>query len=91
MSHKWSKEVSKSSDALDIERGVFTWNDPKKIARSLLRSAQMSRRRRAATPYQSAMFMLNFYINRAGKKLPKERRDTLIRAKYELRLHKGGF
>ena len=69
----WSGEVTKHSIALDLEEGVFTWDDPKKIAASLKRSAEESIRRKAA-PFQSAMSMLNFYINRAGKNLPVERK-----------------
>ena len=61
----WSGYVTKYSDALDLEEGVFTWDDPRKIARSLKRSAEASGRRKSA-PFQSAMSMLNFYINRAG-------------------------
>ena len=66
---KWSRQVAQRSDALDLERGVFTADDPKRIARSLKRSAEASRRRKA-TPFQSAMSMLNLYINRAGRTLP---------------------
>jgi hemerythrin-like domain-containing protein len=80
----WSGEVTRQSDALDLERNVFTWRDPKRIARSLKRSAERSRRRKAG-PYQSAMSMLNFYINRAGRHLPAERKRVLERAKDELR------
>ena len=80
----WSDEVTKHSIALDLEKGVFTWNDPKKIALSLKESAENSERRKAG-PYQSAMSMLNFYINRAGKKLPEERKKVLEQAKTELR------
>lgn len=80
----WSGEVTNRSDALDLERSVFTWRDPRRIARSLKRSAERSRRRKAA-PYQSAMSMLNFYINRAGRHLPAERRRVLDGAKAELR------
>jgi predicted ATPase len=80
----WSAEVSRRSDALDLERRAFTWRDPKRIARSLKRSAERSRRRKAG-PYQSAMSMLNFYINRAGRNLPAERKRVLERAKDELR------
>ncbi len=80
----WSGEVTKHSIALDLEEGVFTWNDPKKIAASLEQSAENSTRRKG-TPYQSAMSMLNFYINRAGKKLPEERKRILEQAKIELR------
>ena len=81
---KWSQKVAKESDALDLERGVFASNDPKKIARSLKRSAEHSKRRKSE-PFRSAMSMLTFYINRAGKKLPKSRRETLEHAKEELR------
>lgn len=81
----WSAEVTKTSIALDLEEGVFTWKDPQKIAASLKRSAEESIRRKAKTPYQSAMSMLNFYINRAGKNLSKERRETLEKAKIELK------
>jgi len=80
----WSGEVTKKSIALDLEEGVFTWDDPKKIAQSLKHSAELSLRRKAA-PFQSAMSMLNFYINRAGKNLKSERRKILEEAKRELR------
>ena len=80
----WSAEVTQRSNALDLERGVFTWNDPRRIAESLKRSAEASSRRRGS-PFQSAMSMLNFYINRAGKNLPESRRHILERAKAELR------
>ena len=83
---KWSGDVTKHSIALDLESGVFTWGDPKRIAMSLARSAEESLRKKARTPYQSAMSMLNFYINRAGKNLPAERRQVLERAKKELRI-----
>jgi hypothetical protein len=81
---KWSGEVTKNSVALDLEEGVFTWDNPKKIAKSLKESAESSARRKAG-PFQSAMSMLNFYINRAGKNLPAERRKILEAAKDELR------
>lgn len=81
---KWSGYVTKHSIALDLEEGVFTWNNPKKIALSLKRSAENSLRRKAK-PFQSAMSMLNFYINRAGKNLPAERKRILEQAKTELR------
>lgn len=81
---KWSKYVTEHSFALDLEEGVFTWDDPKKIAKSLKRSAKNSLKRKA-TPYQSAMSMLNFYINRAGKNLTPQRRKVLEQAKEELR------
>ncbi len=80
----WSADVMKRSDALDLERGIFTLKSPQKIAASLKRSAETSRRRKG-TPYQSAMSMLNFYINRAGKTLSPGRRRLLERAKPELR------
>jgi len=80
----WSGEVIRRSNALDLEAGVFTWEDPKKIALSLKRSAEASGRRKAP-PFQSAMSMLNFYINRAGRNLPKEQLAVLDRAKVELR------
>jgi hypothetical protein len=83
-SKRWSARVTKHSDALDLERSVFQSEDPHKIALSLKRSAQTSKRRKG-TPYQSAMSMLNFYINRAGKNLPKKRKRVLERAKDELR------
>ena len=81
---KWSQGVTERSDALDLEDKVFTLDDPAEIAASLKRSAEHSKRRKG-TPLQSAMSMLTFYINRAGKDLPKDRRDTLERAKDELR------
>ena len=80
----WSGEVTKHSIALDLEEGVFTWNDPKKIALSLKKSSEASFRKKAG-PFQSAMSMLNFYINRAGKNLPASRRKILEQAKVELR------
>lgn len=80
----WSKEVTEKSFALALEPGVFTWKDPKKIVLSLKRSALESVNRKAA-PFQSAMSMLNFYINRAGKNLPLERKKILNQAKEELR------
>ncbi len=80
----WSKEVTQKSIALDLEEGVFTWDDPKKIAKSLKNSALLSTRRKAK-PFQSAMSMLNFYINRAGKNLKPERKKILEKTKIELR------
>jgi hypothetical protein len=84
----WSGRVTRESDALDLERGVFSGNDPKRIAASLKHSAERSRRRKSA-PYRSALSMLVFYINRAGKKLPASRRRTLERAKAELKRQFG--
>ena len=86
---KWSDRVTKFSNALDLEQGVFTWKDPRKIALSLKRSAEKSTRRKA-TPYASAMSMLNFYINRAGKNLDSRQKQILQQAKNELRLEFGG-
>lgn len=80
----WSARVTRESNALDLEEGVFTWNDPRRIALSLKRSAEESTRRRAP-PLRSAMSMLVFYINRAGTNLPAGRRRVLERAKDELR------
>jgi hypothetical protein len=81
----WSHDVTKNSNALDLERNVFTWKDSKRIARSLKRSAEHSTRRKAK-PFQSAMSMLNFYLNRAGKNLPASQKKVLERAKGELRI-----
>jgi len=83
-SKNWSEKVTQESDALDLEQGVFTWKDPKKIARSLKCSADSSKRRKAA-PFRSAMSMLVFYINRAGKNLSIEQKQILEQAKNELR------
>jgi len=80
----WSGKVTKESNALDLEQGVFTFKNPKKIALSLKRSAEESGRRKG-TAFQSAMSMLNFYINRAGKNLPASQRAILEQAKIELR------
>ena len=85
---RWSARVTRESDALDLERGVFTKRDPKRIAASLKRSAERSHRRKA-DPYRSAVSMLTFYINRAGKNLPASRRKILQRAKGELRKQFG--
>jgi hypothetical protein len=84
----WSGEVTKYSDALDLKPGVFTWKDPKRIAKSLKRSAEISIRRKAKS-FQSAMSMLNFYINRAGKNLPVSQKKILEQAKIELRKQFG--
>ena len=83
-SRRWSAKVTKHSNALDLERNVFRSKDPRKIAVSLRQSAAQSTRRKG-TPYQSAMSMLNFYINRAGKNLPQEQKRILENAKDELR------
>jgi hypothetical protein len=84
----WSGRVTRESDALDLEGGVFTLKDPKRIAAPLKRSAEHGHRRKAE-PYRSALSMLVFYINRAGKNLPASRRRTLERAKMELRKQFG--
>lgn len=76
--------MTETSRALELEAGVFSWRDPRRIARSLKRSAERSRRRKAE-PFRSAMSMLSFYINRAGRRLPAPRRRTLEAAKDELR------
>jgi hypothetical protein len=81
---RWSQEVTEQSNALDLEPGVFTLNDPKQIAASLKRSAEASQRRKA-DPFRSAMSMLTFYINRAGKHLSDSDRTRLEKAKAELR------
>src|ERR1041384_4902694 len=81
---RWSKRVTETSDALDLKGGVFTLHDPKRIAASLKRSAERSKRRKT-NPYRSALSMLTFYINRAGKKLPASRKKVLNRAKDELK------
>lgn len=81
---KWSQDVTEHSDALTLDRGVFTLSDPAKIAHSLKQSAEHSRRRKA-TPFRSAMSMLTFYINRAGEDLPEKQRKILEAAKGELR------
>ena len=85
---RWSREVTEHSDALTLDKGVFSKRDPKAIAASLKRSAERSRRRKA-DPFRSALSMLTFYINRAGKNLPASRKRTLMRAKDELRRQLG--
>jgi len=85
---RWSGEVAAHSNALDLEEGVFTWDDPRRIATSLRESAERSERRKSS-PYRSAMSMLTFYINRAGKDLDAHQRDVLERAKGELRKQFG--
>jgi hypothetical protein len=84
MVRKWSARVTRESRALDLEPGVFTWHDPRRIAQSLKHSAEASQRRKAP-PFRSAMSMLIFYINRAGKNLPHEQKKVLEQAKDELR------
>ncbi len=82
--NRWSQRVTRESNALDLEPGVFTMTNPRAIAESLKRSAEESARRKAE-PYQSAMSMLTFYINRAGRQLSTTQRSRLERAKDELR------
>ncbi|ABE34797.1 hypothetical protein DR64_6477 [Paraburkholderia xenovorans LB400] len=81
---KWSHHVMETSDAMDIQHDIFKTGSAESIAHSLKQSSTKSRRRKG-TPFQSAMSMLNFYINRAGRNLPKARRDTLQQAKRKLR------
>ena len=81
---KWSAEVNKKSNALDLEKGVFTLKDPKEIAKSLKKSSEKSKRRKAE-PYRSAMSMLNFYINRAGTNLDDKQKEILEKSKEELK------
>lgn len=81
---KWSAQVTRESDALDLEGGIFASRDSKRVAASLKRSAERSKRRKA-DPYRSAMSMLTFYINRGGRNLPVSRKRILERAKQELR------
>jgi hypothetical protein len=85
---RWSAQVMKESDAMDLKRGVFTLRSAKAIASSLKKSSESSTRRKSS-PFQSAMSMLNFEINRAGKNLSAARRQTLERAKDELRKQFG--
>ncbi len=85
---RWSAEVTRRSNALDLQPGVFTWKDPKQIAASLKRSAETSRRKKTDS-YRSALSMLSFYVNRAGANLTQTRRRILTRAKGELRKQFG--
>jgi hypothetical protein len=86
--HKWSAKVTETSDALDLKGHLFEKDDPAEIAASLKRSAEHSHRRKG-TPFQSAMSMLTFYINRAGDNLSAERKQVLNAAKDELRQQFG--
>jgi hypothetical protein len=85
---RWSAHVNETPDALDLKKEIFKTGNAEEIARSLKRSAEHSRRRNSG-PFQSAMSMLNFYINRAGKNLPARRKQTLEKAKDELRQEFG--
>jgi len=81
---RWSQRVTRTSNALDLQSGVFRMRSPREIARSLARSAEGSKRRKAP-PFRSAMSMLTFYVNRAGRSLSAKDRKTLLQAKQELR------
>ncbi len=83
-SERWSQRVTQESNAMDLEEGVFTFRSPKKIAESLKNSAERSHRRKSS-PFRSAMSMLCFYMNRAGKNLPDAQKSILNQAKDELR------
>jgi hypothetical protein len=85
---RWSAEVTRTSNALDLDQGVFTWKDPARIAASLKRSAERSKRRKAA-PFRSALSMLTFHMNRAGRSLPAGQKKVLELAKVELRKQFG--
>ncbi len=85
---RWSQRVTDSSDALDLKHGVFTLKDPKRIAASLKRSAEQSKRRKTSA-FRSALSMLTFYINRAGRTLPQAQRTRLERVEDELRRQFG--
>ncbi len=85
---RWSQRVTRESDALDLQHGVFKLTSAKKIAASLKRSAEKSKRRKASA-FRSALSMLTFYINRAGRNLPKADRVRLERAKIELKRQFG--
>ena len=85
---RWSQRVAETSDALDLRHGVFTLKDPKRIAASLKRSAERSKRRKTSA-FRSALSMLMFYINRAGHTLPQAQRTRLERARDELRRQFG--
>jgi len=85
---RWSQDVTEKSNALDLDKGVFTWKNPKRIAASLKRSAEHSKRRKSGA-FRSAMSMLTFYVNRGGKDLPRSQKAVLMRAKDELRAQFG--
>lgn len=83
--NKWAQHVNATSDAMDLEPGVFTFTDPKKIAQSVLHSTQVSNRKKGRSDLKSEMSMINFYINRAGRKLPQEQKNIINQSKVELR------
>ena len=84
-SKRWSKKVTEGPASLLLPHGIFTWTNPKKIAKELLKSAKESKIKKTDSSYKSAMSMLSFYINRAGKNLSEERKDILYKAKVELK------
>ena len=81
---RWSAHITETSRALELDEGVFTWKDPRRIAKSLKASAEASKKRKS-TPFRSAMSMLVFYINRAGSALDPKQKKILEQAKVELR------
>lgn len=81
----WSNKITKGTPSLLLPVGIFTWSNPIKIAKELLKSAKESTVKKAESNYKSAMSMLSFYVNRAGKNLTKERKDILLQAKVELK------
>jgi hypothetical protein len=85
---RWSAKVTRTSDAMDLEGGIFQSDDPKRIARSVKRSSEKSRRRKA-NPYRSAVSMISFYENRGGKNLSVRKKKILHRAKEELKRQFG--
>jgi hypothetical protein len=84
MAKKWSRKVNETSDAMDLESGVFKTRSPKKIAESVSKSAEKSKRKKSS-PFRSAMSMLNFYLNRGGRNLSASKKSIINRAKEELR------
>lgn len=48
-SSRRSYRVTEKSDALDLEKGIFTFRDPEKIVRSLKRSAESSTRKKISS------------------------------------------
>jgi len=87
-SKKWSQIVTEKSNSLNLEPGIFTKKSPKQIAESIFNSAKLSTKRKAVTVYQSAVMMINFYINRAGKNLSKYQKNILEKAKEYLKIHR---
>jgi hypothetical protein len=81
---RWSKKVTETSNAMDLEKDIFKSKEPKKIAKSVKHSAEKSKRKKAG-PFQSAMSMINFYENRGGKNLSAAQKKVLDKSKNELR------